>query len=73
MNRLEFHNAIWHLFVLAASAMFFDVIFMAQHYCLYAGKLPGGGAEAVAEAAAAMLAAEEEEEGRASLLRGGDF
>jgi hemolysin III len=27
MNRLEFHNAIWHLFVLAASAMFFDVIF----------------------------------------------
>ncbi|MGB0767174.1 MAG: hypothetical protein ACPGYV_05650 [Phycisphaeraceae bacterium] len=26
-NRLEYHNAIWHVFVLAASAVFYYVIY----------------------------------------------
>ena len=26
-SRLEFHNAIWHLFVLVASALFFSVVY----------------------------------------------
>jgi hemolysin III len=27
MNQIEFHNAIWHIFVLAASACFYSIIF----------------------------------------------